>query len=508
MRRSISTDFFDNPDREREPAAVEPPWWHPLRSDSGPWVARLFHRLLALIFLCAWVSLGVQVRVLIGARGLLPVEDVFAAARADPASLTFADFPTLLWLTHNDAALVMGTFIGAALAVLAAAGIRTRLCFALSTILYLSYATACRLFLSFQWDNLLLECGFLAVFLPADQPKPAIHFLFRALLFKLYFESGIAKGQSPLHDWWDGSAMTYYYETAPLPTPLAWTAHYLPLWWHHLESRATLALELVVPLGIFGPRRIRWATAIALTIFQIVNAATANYGFFCYLALALNVFLLDDPAREREQQALIPAPAQWRGLLGGAFAAAVVFVSLIEALFHFTDPGPVLAPFSRLIDVAQRVRIVNTYHLFGAITRERIEPEFQTLEAGHDAGDENAWRAQDLRFKPGDPNRQPPIVAPHQPRVDFQLWFHGLSFQHRPPSYVAVLQERMCEDGPAVQSLFRFPLPPHPAAVRVVYWRYHFTTPDQAQTQPTTKTWWRRERVAAAAPVTCPHATP
>jgi hypothetical protein len=146
--------------------------------------------LLALIFLVAWVSLGVQVRVLIGARGLLPVEDVFAAARADPASLTFADFPTLLWLIHNDAALVMGTFIGAALAVLAAAGIRTRLCFALSTILYLSYATACRQFLSFQWDNLLLESGFLAVFLPADRPTPAIHFLFRALLFKLYFESG------------------------------------------------------------------------------------------------------------------------------------------------------------------------------------------------------------------------------------------------------------------------------------------------------------------------------
>src|SRR6266404_5148695 len=120
VRRSISTDFFDNPARE-EVASVEPPWWHALHQDSGTWVARLFGRLLAVIFLCAWVSLGVQVRVLIGARGLLPVEDVFAAARATPGSLSYADFPTLLWLAHNDAALVMGTFIGAALAVLAAA---------------------------------------------------------------------------------------------------------------------------------------------------------------------------------------------------------------------------------------------------------------------------------------------------------------------------------------------------------------------------------------------------
>ena len=86
------------------------------------------------------------------------------------------------------------------------------------------------------------------------RPAPLVHFLFRLVLFKLYFESGVAKWQSDLGDWQDGSAMTYYYETAPLPTWLAFTAHHLPVWWHHLESRATLALELAVPFLIFGPR--------------------------------------------------------------------------------------------------------------------------------------------------------------------------------------------------------------------------------------------------------------
>ena len=142
--------------------------------------------------------------------------------------------------------LVGGTVVGAALALAALCGLWPRLCFALSTALYLSYATVGRDFLSFQWDNLLLECGFLAA-LPAGatrSPAPLVHFLFRLVLFKLYFESGIAKWQSNLGDWQDGSAMTYYYETAPLPTWLAFTAHHLPVWWHHLESRATLALEL------------------------------------------------------------------------------------------------------------------------------------------------------------------------------------------------------------------------------------------------------------------------
>src|SRR5262249_35544629 len=134
----------------------------------------------------------------------------------------------------------------------------------------------------------------LATLLPRGRRAPWAHFLFRVLLFKLYVESGIAKWGSYLHDWHDGSAMTFYYETAPLPARLAWNAHALPASWHHFESWFTLFFELVVPFGIFLPRRGRLATLLVLTVFQIVNLATANYGFFCYLALALHLFLLDD----------------------------------------------------------------------------------------------------------------------------------------------------------------------------------------------------------------------
>jgi hypothetical protein len=152
----------------------------------------------------------------------------------------------------------------------------------------------------------------------------------------------------------------------------------------------------------------------------------------------------------------------------------------------------------------QRLRLVNTYHLFGGITRERIEPEFQTLDAGADSQDSGAWQAQHLRYKPGDPARRPVFVAPHQPRVDFQLWFHGLAFQRR-PAYVALLLERMCEDAPAVQSLFLAPLPAHPGYVRVVYWQYHFTT---AEERRASGAWWRRDFLTAARPILCPQATP
>src|SRR5262249_38145538 len=156
----------------------------------GPAVATAFARLFALVSFGAWLSLGAQVQVLIGSRGLLPVADFIEAARAQ-AGVSLADLPTPAWWFHSAGGLTTGVVLGAALSLAALFGFGRRICFALSTLLYLSYVTATRDFLSFQWDNMLIECGLLAAFLRTDAPAPIVHFLFRLVLFKLYFESGI-----------------------------------------------------------------------------------------------------------------------------------------------------------------------------------------------------------------------------------------------------------------------------------------------------------------------------
>lgn len=498
---------------------------------SGPLVARLFHRLLALVFLVAWLSLGAQIDVLIGSRGLLPVAPFLAGARAEGLSLHA--LPTVLRWGASDAALHAWIGIGAGLAVAALLGVAPRLSFAIQTALYLSFAVACRTFLGFQWDNLLIECGLLAALLPRDRPARWAHVLFRVLLFKLYWESGLAKWQSPLGDWQDGSAMTFYYETAPLPTRLAHAAHALPDAWHQIESWLTLAVELAVPIAIFGPRRPRLVAAAVFTLFQLLNILTANYGFFAYLAVALHVFLLDerDLARarrglERRAPALrrLRARARWlratirrrspvhaalrraaaalrrngiarRGVLvRAAVMVAYLGASLIEGLVRFGDSPAWSADLASIRAIYAPLRIVNTYHLFAAITRERIEPEVQTSDDGE------TWTARDLAHKAGDPRRAPGFVAPHQPRVDFQLWFYGLSYRRGMPSYVATLLDRVCNDPAAVQGLFRESLPARPAAARLVFWRYHFTTPDQRRA---TGAFWERESVGASRPLGC-----
>jgi lipase maturation factor 1 len=184
--------------------------------------------------------------------------------------------------------------------------------------------------------------------------------------------------------------------------------------------------------------------------------------------------------------------------------AFFVLVSLTGALYSFTEPGRALTIAAPLFELNQRFRLVNSYHLFAAITRQRIEPELQTLAAddnGPPAAGDDRWTPHYLWHKPGDPRRAPDFVAPHQPRVDFQLWFYGLTFRRREPTYVSTLVERMCEDPPAVQPLFREPLPPHPAAVRIVYWRYVFASRAERRA---TGAWWSRARLAAMSrPVVC-----
>ena len=461
------------------------------------------------MFLLAWISLGMQVDVLIGSRGLLPIAEHLADARRQGTS--FFEFPTPFWIVAGDRAVTWGIAGGGLLALAAMLGKRPRLCLFLSSALYLGYATACRNFLGFQWDNLLIECGVLATLLPEDRPARWAHVLLRLLLFKVYFESGVSKWLSHLGDWRDGSAMALYYETAPLPTPLAHLAHALPAGWHRVESWATLVFELAVPWCVFGTRRMRLFALAAMTAFQAAIFLSANYGFFCPLMIILGALLLDEgdavrwmarirrrqrPAEDRAARRPGRLEEMARRMLTTMFVTLWVWISFTEGMAYF-DRAPEKnwdAAARGLRPFYEPWRVANTYHLFGHVTRERVEPEFQTTLDG------KTWTAQALRFKPGEPKRSPPWVAPHQPRVDFQLWFHGLAFRRGMPVYAAALLDRLCVAPDAIASLFAEPPPKAPQAVRIAYWRYRFTTPPERRKSGA---WWSREWVRATPQVAC-----
>jgi len=483
-----------------------------LTSGSGPRIARLYHSLLALILLDAWISLGSQVQLLIGSRGLLPLAPLVDSLQGREAEI-WLRFPTIFLLGVSDTALDAGIVVGCVLAVATLLGFLPRLALAISAALYLSYAVACRDFTSFQWDNLLIECLVLAVLLPRHRAAPFAHLLSRLLLFKLYFESGIAKAQSQIGDWFDGSAMSYYYETAPLPAWPGWYAHQLPEIWHQIESWGALGLEGLGAFLILGPRRARLAALVGFTGFQLLNLATASYGFFVLLALALHVFLLDDGDLDalsrlrrkfpdlkgwhtRLPSVSLPESSQ-RFVTGIAVACGLVWVmlSLATGLTYFVASEGLGNALQPIITPLQSFRVANNYHLFTQITRDRVEPEFQlqTQDGGR-------WQPLGMHYKPGPVHRPPRWATPHQPRVDFRLWFYGLSFRQRTPEYVSRLVDRLCHDPAAMTPLFLESLPSAPYAIRIEFWRYHFTTVKERRD---TGAWWKRTSLGATTPTIC-----
>jgi hypothetical protein len=448
---------------------------------------RSFLRILGCIYLVAFVSFGAQAPGLIGSHGILPLGDYLAAAKEGAGRAAYWEIPSLFWLNSSDRALQADWFLGAGCALLAAAGLWQRWALAACLVLWLSICSAGQDFLSFQWDVLLLEAGFLALF--ANSSAIRI-WLFRWLLFRLMIFSGLVKLLSGDPAWHNLTAMSYHYETQPLPTPLAWYLHQLPLGMQKFSTACVFLAELAAPLLFFAPRRWRHAGGWITIGFQTLILLTGNYTFFNFLTIALAMFLFIEPEREerRTEAASEPRPeAAAEPRLSGSGAADAVsiglagFVGVVSGLlflelFSVTVPGG-----TEVLRMVAPLRIVNSYGLFAVMTTTR--PEI-VVEGSNDGV---TWQAYEFRYKAGDVTRAPPVVAPHQPRLDWQMWFAALG-NYRQNRWFVNFMARLLEGEPGVLRLLKsnpFPAAP-PRYVRGVLYLYHFTRWGE-------RGWWRRE---------------
>jgi hypothetical protein len=241
-------------------------------------VAWLFLRLLALIYLAAFASLSVQILALAGAQGILPIAEQLESLAEQWGPLRFLAYPSLFWVASGDWALLAAAYAGCSLSLLLLAGWRERPVLILLYSLYLSLYHAGQIFTNFQWDYLLLEAGFLSIFLPGG--SRLLVWLFRWLLFRLRFLSGISKLLSGDPGWSGLVALNTYFETQPLPHLGAWYAHQLPDWLLRLGTGATLVVEILVPFLMFFPRRWRFLAAWLTILWQVLIILTSNHNFF------------------------------------------------------------------------------------------------------------------------------------------------------------------------------------------------------------------------------------
>ena len=453
----------------------------PLKFAQVEW---LFLRLLAAIYLIAFASLAPQITGLIGSRGILPLSGYLPAVLKALGVRGYWTMPTVFWLAHGDGFLKAVCISGAATAALLLLGLVRgpweRLLLAGLYLLYLSLSTAGQDFLSFQWDSLLLEAGFLAIFLGNSK---FVVLLFRWLLFRLMFLSGVVKLTSHDPVWRDWTALAFHYMTQPLPTPLAWYMYQLPLWFQRFSTASTLFIELAIPFLFFAPRRWRFWGAGAALFLQSLIFLTGNYTFFNLLSMSLCVFLFDDRALERLTARLPSRPARTNAIAVWAVAIVILALSISELDGMFFDTSP--SPETALERIAAPFQIANTYGLFASMTTTRPEIIVQGSSDGI------TWLDYEFLYKPGVLQHPPHWAAPYQPQLDWQMWFAALS-DYRGTPWFTNFMLRLLQGSPDVLGLLRknpFPAAP-PRYVRAQLFDYSFTN---FAGRRATGDWWTRK---------------
>lgn len=466
-------------------------------SESDLWLGRLaFQRVLALIYLLAFLGAATQFRALIGEHGLTPI----------PAYLRRTDWrraPSLLRGRYSDRRFAILAWVGVVLSVLALLGITDAGAWWVSALawlalwgLYLSIVNVGQTWWGFGWESLLLEAGFLAILLGPSSTAPPVLLIWgiRWLLFRVELGAGLIKWRGD-QCWRDLTCLRYHHESQPAPGPFSWWFHRLPDPLHKVEVAANHVSQLLVPWLLLLPQPLATVAALVVLVTQGWLLVSGNFSWLNALTMTLAlpaigvtvwrwVLPFDAPAHLHE-----PAPV-----------AASLVVAVVAAVVAMSWPvvRNMAGPGQRMNASFNGWHLVNTYGAFGSVTRDRHEVIIEGMAASSDdrgpaAIGDRYWQEYGFKAKPGDPHRRPRQIAPYHIRLDWLLWFVSLS-----PRYGEVwlprLAERLLEaDGPTLGLLRTDPFDgARPEAVRIRLFRYRYTTGVERRE---TGDWWVRHPV-------------
>src|SRR6516162_865869 len=481
-------------------------WGNDVRPPTYFAARRWFLRALGLIFLIAFVSLWVQIAGLIGSNGITPVSEFLSAARQQLDDRALSILPTLCWFNSSDAFLHFLCGSGAVFSVLLICGIAPAWSLVALVTFYLSLTIAGQTFLSFQWDILLVETGFLAILLApwrlwwtrTNEPRVSRVgiFLLKLLLFKLILMSGAVKLTSGDDCWWNLRALDYHYWSQPLPNVIAWWADQHPEWFKKFSVAFCLVVELIVPFLIWSPRRLRLLACSLLIFLQLAIAATGNYNFFNLLTITLCMLLIDDAVFRRKSPPVTDHCCKFVDRLSMCVATIVIIFTLplnARLIYSAFKPEEEWSPLLGSVYArAESFRIVNGYGLFRVMTKDRNEIIIEGSADGID------WQSYEFKWKPGGVKRAPGWCAPYQPRLDWQMWFAAPGSYRQNPWFVQTVIA-LLHGKPRVAALFEespFPESP-PRYIRATLYRYRFTS---AEEHRQTGAWWKRQALGEYLP--------
>ncbi|MET9216591.1 MULTISPECIES: lipase maturation factor family protein [unclassified Nocardia] len=452
------------------------------------WQGRLiFQRGLAVIYALAFLGAALQFRALLGERGMLPIPRFLART-------PFRRAPSLFQLRYSDRGYAVVAWSGVAVAVAVAVGAAdlvplwgSMALWFLLWVLYLSIVNVGQAWYAFGWESLLLEAGFLAIFLGNDTVAPPLLVLFAArwLLFRVEFGAGLIKMRGD-RCWRDLTCLYYHHETQPMPGPLSWFFHHLPRPLHRVEVAANHFAQLVVPFGLFAPQPVASVAAGIVIVTQLWLVLSGNFAWLNWVTLLLATTVVDGRFYPMlpDAPATQPPPVWFTG-------AVFSYLGLVLVL-SYQPAANLLSPRQAMNASFEPLHLVNTYGAFGSITKVRHEIVFEGTDAA-ELTPETEWREYEFKGKPGKPGSVPRQWAPYHLRLDWLMWFAALS-----PAYArgwaAPLARRLLRNDPDTLRLLRhcpFPDAP-PRYLRARLYEYHFSSRAELRRD---RIWWRRRLI-------------
>lgn len=464
------------------------------------WLVRFFfQRGLGLIYLMAFLVAANQFRPLVGKDGLLPLDRYVDR-------LSFWRRPSLFQFACSNAVVGVAAWAGVGLSLVAlfagpywlpepyAIPASMALWFSLWA-LYQSFVNVGQLFYGFGWESMLLETGFLAIFLGAGPTEPPVVmiWLLNWLLFRNMFGAGLIKMRGD-DCWRTLTCLDDHYETQPLPNPLSWYTHHLPDRFHRVETFGNHVVELAVPFLYFAPAPYAAIGGLATIGFQAWLMLTGNFAWLNALTIVQALATFSDGILEGVLAIESPVAGPPPTYLAGT-ALVVTGVVLLLSIRPLTN---MLSPKQVMNTSFDPLHLVNAYGAFGSITKTR----FQLVIEGTESEDptEADWQAYEYKGQPVRPDERPSQWAPYHLRLDWQLWFAAMRPQPtlRQRWLFALLEALLTADAHTLSLLQHNPFSAGPPAkVRVLRYRYRYTTP---QERADTGDWWHRERVGTYIP--------
>ena len=452
------------------------------------WLTRwLFQRALAGIYLVGFAAAVNQFRPLLGARGLTPVPSFLAR-------VSFSQSPSVFFWHYSDRFAVALAWTGVALSIVALSGLSENFGTPVSMAvwaslwaIYLSFVNVGQTWYGFGWESLLLETGFLAIFFGAKNVAPpvVIIWLLRWELFCVMLGAGLIKLRGD-PCWRDLTCLIYHYQTQPMPNPLSWYFHRLPVWMHKAGVLFNHLCELVAPFGYLMPfPRVRHWAGGATIVFQGILILSGNLSWLNYLTIVIAISCFDDNVLSRFiplHPATLAAPSLPHQITLALLTMMVLILSIAPVRNMISSRQAMNASFEPL-------HLVNTYGAFGSVGQERNEV---VLEGTTDSeiSPATVWKEYEFKGKPGDVHHRPPIVAPYHMRLDWLMWFAGINRAYADP-WMLPLITRLLENDRMTLGLLRLnPFSDQPPRyVRARLYRYEFTTPEEKRA---TGNYWKR----------------